>query len=86
MKKASLSFQMIVVAILAVLVLAIVSFIFIKSINSGSTDLQSCAIKNGECLAEGQSCNGLKSSATCPDNQFCCISSDTLFGTDDEET
>lgn len=72
MKRANLSLETIVIAALALIVLVVISFIFVRGISDSSNDLQACPLKGGTCQT---SCpNGYAVTAKCPeDRSTCCV-------------
>ncbi|RMF05008.1 hypothetical protein D6764_05830 [Candidatus Woesearchaeota archaeon] len=74
-----LSMNVIIVAAIALIVLVVVILIFTGKVKSVNKDLDSCTSKGGMCEPNHgglQPCGPDKApvTATCPDNQVCCIS------------
>lgn len=83
MKRAELSFSVIVIAIICLLVLVVVSFIFLRNTGTASNDLASCQTKGGSCQSECEIGQFELISGRCGDSdgdtQVCCIDRDNLF-------
>ena len=88
--KGELSLSIIVMAALAIIVLLVMTFIFVRGANTGQDGILSCASKQGTCETGGKNakCPGddqSRSSWTCPKSgtdvpDICCVKNDELFG------
>ncbi|MCF7865811.1 hypothetical protein K9L67_03660 [Candidatus Woesearchaeota archaeon] len=70
-KKADLSINMIIVAVLALLVLVILIFVLSKG-GTGLNEGTDCGLKGGICTTQNQECTELINGGTCSNNGDCC--------------
>ncbi len=72
-KKAfQMSLSVIISAILALIVLVSVSYVFTDIFGEGATQLRSCDSRNGICVSEGD-CQTMTITGKCPDEKVCCF-------------
>lgn len=74
-KKADITWSTIAVAILVILTILVVAWVFISKIKSGGETLTKCGFGLGECLSE-QECQikgGTQGYGDCPADQICCF-------------
>ena len=85
--KGNLSLNVIVMAVIALLVLVVLSYIFINGAGTANQGLLSCDSKGGECSPKSTGCadSDITASWQCEDNtkdnpQVCCIDKEDAFG------
>ncbi|MFT7616094.1 MAG: hypothetical protein ACI8Y7_000923 [Candidatus Woesearchaeota archaeon] len=71
MKRAEISIETIVIAVLVLLVLIVVSAIFINQSKDANTTLSTCALSGGECT-QGATCTTTALVGTCEAGNVCC--------------
>lgn len=71
LKAQGLSLQTIVISILALIVLAVIIFVFSGKMGDVKTGLDDCESKGGEC--DTINCKGPKIENTKDCNEYCCI-------------
>lgn len=89
MKKAEMSMQIIVIAVISLVVLAVLLFIFLRGSNTAADSLTSCETTGGTCVAQNECTNGVPTKAECPDENepVCCVEPGNLldrFNNDEE--
>jgi hypothetical protein len=77
-KKGDLTFNQIIIAVIALIVLTVVILIFSGSLRGPTNTLGSCAVQNGgKCVSEGAECSGIRLPGPFTDctneNEKCCV-------------
>lgn len=78
-KKAELSLTVVVSAVLALVVLVVLIYIFTKNIGGGSKTFASCGLNGGKCSPAGTcGSSGKLEGLSCGEGQDCCQRTDWL--------
>lgn len=78
-KKAELTLTVVVSAVIALVVLIVMIYIFTNSSQKSAKTFGSCALNGGTCKTTGQcGASGSLSGYTCSEGQECCVKSDWL--------
>lgn len=77
-KKGELSINFIIILVLALIVLAVVIYIFSTNVSKGNDDLSGCQSKSGQCARVDEPCPTGYSGTTffnkgCDDGYKCCL-------------
>ena len=77
-KSQGISINVVIIAVLALVVLVVLTFIFTGKVKIFSEGLQSCAAKQGHCSDKCSDNEALIANANCPEggpkeNKICCI-------------
>ncbi len=69
-----------VTAVLALIALLVIAFMFVGRSHLFKTDAESCTNKGGTCVASADACSGQPAAFTCPEKQVCCMGTCKLRG------